>query len=121
MIRKPPPSLAAALEGTVEKMAVISTAHLSRRDMDILRDCDEQRFPLRIIPHEFGWIFSVYCGFHTDEAAELKRALKGYGLHQSFVHIFERLSALDYAWVNFDCDGTTIPDFVEYDHTIEDE
>jgi len=97
----------------LEKMVVISTGHITRKDADILKE-GSPFLMLRVIPHEYGWFVTGYADPHEDWP-DYSDHLRELGLSESFIMILFDLRVSNVLWVNFDCDGYEIENLPTYE------
>lgn len=97
----------------IEKMLIISTGHISAKDMENLTTTDPHPYPYTVLPTEYGAIISLTSDMVIPpkeqsiafiSGKEIEPWVKEYS--PEFLDILRLAKAKDCTWINFDCDGS---------------
>jgi hypothetical protein len=86
----------------IEKCLVLSTAHLSKKDVKRLDALCEDGFPVMKFPEGFNVIANFPLKSYT-------------GFSPSFKLLLKLAKANDCKWLLFDCAGEALEDYKEYE------
>lgn len=92
-----------------EKMAVISTCHISRKDSERLDFVLEREYPgaPRIVKHKYGWLIfmSTELEYHKGHLAFFKEYI---GFGRSFLRLYDQAFKNGLHVLDLDADGEQV-------------
>jgi hypothetical protein len=97
----------------IEKVLVISTAHVSYDDKVMLEDLAETKPKARIFDTEYGFIIKVYPKSEYTEEDDQK--LRDDGMSEAFIDLLKFCRKHDCPLLHLDCDADTIEDLPTFD------
>lgn len=108
----------------IEKMLVISTGHITYNDMKVLSDGDSNDYPYTRLSTEYGIIIfltsdmvipprSNSADFILD--SNEKPSLNVSAFSKEFIEILRIAKDNKCCYINFDSDGTIVPELKEFD------
>ena len=101
------PSAGCELEGFA--VVDMSTAHISKRDSEILTeftDASPEKHPQVILSMEYGYFVSTWHNF-IDSPEGFEEMLLKLGHSEAYINIVRLAFRANAKWVNFDQDGPT--------------
>lgn len=100
----------------VEKACVLSTAHLSKKDAELLDSIQkmEVRHLTRVQAHQFGWLVFLPAMNKQERGNHLNELQKA-GFSNEFVHLYGMALDQGFSILNFDRDGATVAGLPRHD------
>ncbi len=93
-------------------VADLSTAHMSLKDNEFLRDIansgNHKNYIGRVIPHEYGYLVSLHYDDCVYTQAAWIRAMRLAGFSLTFTKVCRACKKAKFAWICFDRDADTV-------------
>ncbi len=106
----------------IEKMLIINSGHVTKEDMDSLCDPDLNTYPYTRLPTEYGVIVYLTSDMELpartnsiDFITEGSSPSWCKAFSEEFIEILRIAKENDCHYVNFDCDGTEVPELPRFD------
>lgn len=99
-----------------EKVCVISTAHLTKKDverLDAIQKMEAKHLP-RIQPHQYGWMIFLPAMGNQERETQLDELRKA-GFGREFVHLYGMALDQGFSILDFDSDGAALAGLPQHD------
>ena len=94
----------------IHKVLDVSTAHITKRDSELLGDHEG---PLVVLDHNYGYFVSV--PFRPESVDEVESELRALGFSDALLGLLSHARQQECQWLNLDCDGDQEPELETFD------